>query len=80
MDVSVKTETFLDGNDVLLCAVPGSSAAAVKSEAKLQSKCYWHAAHASVCVHQLKHLPNVEMRFYCPQAILSVDLQCRELK
>ena len=24
----------------------------------------------------LKHLPNVEMRFYCPQAFLSLDFQC----
>ncbi len=25
----------------------------------------------------LKHLPNVETRFYCPQAFLSLDVQCR---
>ncbi len=24
----------------------------------------------------LKHLPNVEMRFYCPQAFLSLDSYC----
>lgn len=26
----------------------------------------------------LKHLPSEETRFYCPQAFLSVDLQCRD--
>ena len=26
----------------------------------------------------LKHLHNVEMRFHCPQAFLSLDFQCRD--
>jgi len=26
----------------------------------------------------LKHLPNVETQFYCPQAFLSLDFQCRD--
>ena len=26
----------------------------------------------------LKHLPKVETCFYCPQALLSLDLQCRD--
>ena len=26
----------------------------------------------------LKHLPSEKTRFYCPQAFLSVDLQCRD--
>ncbi len=26
----------------------------------------------------LKHLHNVETRFYCPQAFLSLDFQCRD--
>jgi len=25
----------------------------------------------------LKHLPNAETRFYCPQAFLSLDFHCR---
>ncbi len=32
--------------------------------------------HASQAM--LKHLPNVETRFYCPQAFLSLDFQCRD--
>jgi hypothetical protein len=26
----------------------------------------------------LKHLPNVKTRFYCPQAFLSLDFQCKD--
>ena len=26
----------------------------------------------------LKHFPNVEPRFYCPQAFLSLDFQCKD--
>ncbi len=32
----------------------------------------------SLVIAVLKHLPNVETRFYCPQALLSVDFQCRD--
>ncbi len=28
-------------------------------------------------VTHLKHLPNVEMHFYCPQGFLSIDFHCR---
>ncbi len=33
--------------------------------------------HVHISVLNLKHLHNVEMRFYCPQAFLSLDFQCR---
>jgi len=33
--------------------------------------CYFVVLH-------LKHLPNVETRFYCPQAFLSLDFQSRD--
>ncbi len=29
-------------------------------------------------VSRLQHLRNVETRFYCPQAFLSSDFQCRD--
>ncbi len=38
---------------------------------------YMHPlVHLFVCV--LKHLHNVEPRFYCPQTFLSLDFQCRD--
>ncbi len=30
------------------------------------------------CKSVLKHLHNVETRFYCPQMFLSLDFQCRD--
>ncbi len=33
--------------------------------------------HQVLC-NTLKHLPNVETRFYCPQTFLSLDFQCRD--
>ena len=33
----------------------------------------------ALCLSQgLKHLHNVETRFYCPQALLYLDFQCRD--
>ncbi len=32
----------------------------------------------STSLQCLKHLPSVETRFYCPQAFLSLDVQCRD--
>ncbi len=47
-------------------------------------RCYFHRrSHAKsagtplLCI-DLKHLHSVETRFYCPQAFLSLDFQCRD--
>ncbi len=42
-----------------------------------------HSCITSPIIHShhlndLKHLPNVETRFYCPQAFLTLDFQCRD--
>ncbi len=33
--------------------------------------------HVFACNIMLKHLPNVETRFYCPEAFLSLVFHCR---
>ncbi len=41
----------------------------------------YHAVHRLlVTLHHvaLKHLHNVETRFYCPQTFLYLDFQCRD--
>ncbi len=40
---------------------------------------FWHLLLVFLPQYSiLKHLPNVETRFYCPQTFLSLDFQCRD--